>query len=88
MTRRPNRFSPENTPEHILWVDLAFLRKHLGTDGDALLLGACPDASAAWPKPRTPDHLATAAVMPATHAGYAATWFALSAFGAVASFWV
>ena len=86
---RPNNFSPVNTPEHILWVDLQFLRRHLGAGDDALLLGACPAASAqAWPKPRTPDHLVTAAVMPPTHAAYAATWFALSAFGGVASFWI
>ena len=44
--------------------------------------------ASAYPKPRTPDHLVTAAVMPQTHAAYAATWYALSAAGAVMTCYV
>lgn len=77
-------FSPENTPKHVLWVELPWLRRHLGVADDALLLQCCPDVdSGAYPRPRAPEHLATAAVTPATHAGYAFTWFALSAAGGV-----
>ena len=76
-------FSPENTDKHCLWVDLPFLRKRLNVAEDSLLLCACPsDNRNEWPKPRAPEHLVTAAVTPQTHAGYAATWFALSAAGA------
>ena len=86
----PGKFSPVNTAKDILWVELPFLRSHLRCGGDALLVNACPadGTASAYPKPRTPDHLVTAAVMPQTHAAYAATWYALSAAGAVMTCYV
>lgn len=86
----PGSFTPVNTEKDVLWVEAKFLRRKLGVPDDALLLDACPSASpdGAWPRPRSPDHRATAAVMPITHAGYAGTWYALAAAGAVMSWYV
>lgn len=86
----PGTFSPVNTAKNILWVELPFLRKHLNCAEDALLVNECPTDGdrASWPKPRTPDHLLQTAVMPPTHAAYAATWYALSFAGAFMSWYV
>ena len=83
-----NNNAQVNTATHVLWVELPFLRKHLGCADDALFVSSCESEATAWPRPRAPADLATAAVMPETHAGYAFTWFALSAAGAVMSMYV
>ena len=86
--RRRDARAQVNTATHVLWVELPFLRKHLGCADDALFVSSCESEATAWPRPRAPADLATAAVMPETHAGYAFTWFALSAAGAVMSMYV
>ena len=76
-------FSPENTDKHLSLGGPAVSAEATEGCRRRLLLCACPSEDREeWPKPRAPEHLVTAAVTPATHAGYAATWFALSAAGA------
>ncbi|KAJ8609416.1 hypothetical protein CTAYLR_009093 [Chrysophaeum taylorii] len=75
------RFSPQNTRDHILWLERDFLARVLSCE-EILLVQISP-SNDHFPRPRTLAHFQQFPVDPATHLAYAATWFAISFAGAI-----
>lgn len=79
---RKGTFSPVNTKDHVLWIEVPFLAAMLKTE-EILLTVVDDKSNESWPRPKTVDDFQNFPVDPPTHAAYAATWFALSAAGAL-----
>ena len=73
-------------PPRLFWYDLSAMLVAAGLDDDnktSPLVTAVRNASdpTTWPVPPTADNVGDFSVHPATHVGYAATWYGLSAAG-------